>query len=128
MRSTIAILLLALMMSSCNDYSSGVRQGRVMKISKKGFKYKTWECTIDQGGMRPEMQGHMMQMVQNTFKCSIDAERRRGEDENTLAHQLEQAMYSGKNVQIHYNQEAGTNWCGSRGETQYYIDSVKIMD
>ena len=49
-------------------YSDGVRTGTLIKITKKGYIYKTYEGTLNLGGMVSNGEGGV---VANTWKFSI---------------------------------------------------------
>ena len=109
------------MSTSCSkDYSEGWRTGTVSKFSEKGIIFKTWEGELHLGGISGG--------EANVWQFSIDAERERSEDIDSLVTLINIAMEHGDKVRLHYNEEAGLiDLNMSRGTTHYYIDKVQII-
>ena len=60
----VAVALLAILIvgggvwfASVADYSEGYRVGKVIKLSHKGYVFKTWEGTLDFGYLQTDPQG-----------------------------------------------------------------------
>jgi len=85
-------------------YSKGVRAGELVKFSKKGVLFKTWEGEISQGVSEAQ-----------TFVFSVeDSEKQAIEDLNRL---------QGKFVKLHYFERYKTLfWLG---DTNYFITKVE---
>ncbi len=89
-------------------YSNGVRSGELIKISKKGVVFKTWEGEISQGISESQI-----------FEFSVLS---RNKD---VIQKLQD--YQGRNVKLNYVERYATfSWLG---DTKYYItDVVKQKD
>jgi len=95
-------------------YSEGVRSGVVVKISKKGFLFKTYEGQLNLltfGASRSQ------NMVAETFDFSVPT------SESEVIKALEETSLSGERVSLHYVEKFATfPW---RGETKYLIIKVE---
>jgi hypothetical protein len=95
-------------------YDEGVRAGIVVRISKKGVIFKTYE-----GQLNLESFGALRgtNPIASTFDFSVS-----GSDENVIK-DLEAASLSGERVNLKYIKRYGSfPW---RGETQYFIIQVE---
>ena len=89
-------------------YSDGVRAGQVIKISKKGYVFKTHEGELNTGMNNPP------------WAFSVD----RGNAE--VLEKLEAASLSGDRVKLHYEEKfVQFDW---RGDTKYFIVKVEKGD
>lgn len=121
--SKFVSLLVLLSLTGCFDYSDGDRAGVITKFSHKGLMCKTWEGSMNLGGMRKERKAagtdedgdtqYIDTMVPNTFDFTVE--------DLSLLPQIEAAMESGKRVQLHYRQEMFT-LC--RSDSNYFITAV----
>jgi hypothetical protein len=100
-----------------NVYSDGSREGVLVKISRKGNLFKTYEAEILQPGFRAG-EGSVKA---NTFKFSVE--------DATVAQRLEDA--AGQTVKVHYVQYRrtlpwrGDNYDVDNAETgQYIVDQL----
>ena len=96
------------------NYSKGTRAGVVMKISKKGTIFKTWE-----GQMNLETFGAIKaeNIVSETFEFSI----KRGSDE--LIEEIRAASLSGERINLNYKEKfIKVFW---RGDTKYFATGVE---
>ena len=117
MKKVFLFLFAAMILVGCSEnYSNGSRVGYVTKFSKKGLAIDTWECTLNttQTGMNSGA----------AFECSVD---RLNEDERIIS-TLDSALKNSLKVMIHYHELYGKNWFSNRGETDYMIDSVEVLD
>ncbi len=98
-------------------YSTGQRAGIVLEISKRGAVFKTYEGKIDVlnfGSVKSDNQ------LSQTFEFSVPKNR---ED---LINKLEEVSLTGERVQLRFEQKyAALPW---RGETKYFVTSVKRME
>ena len=96
------------------SFSEGVRSGIVVKISKKGYVFKTYEGQLNLltfGAVRNQ------NMVNESFDFSVAGNR---ED---IVKTLEEASLSGERVSLHYVERFATfPW---RGDTRYFIERVE---
>ena len=91
-------------------YSEGTRTGYLMKISKKGYVFKTHEGQLNLGGFQ---ESDNTSVVGNTWDFSLK--------DNNLATKLEQLQ--GKKVMLHYKEiNKAMPW---QGETNYYIYQIE---
>lgn len=111
----VGMVGMAIASSGCSGcgrgYSEGERTGTVLKFSKKGFTYKSWEGRLDLGGMTSDGDGHV---VRNFWDFSVVDEK--------VVPKIQEALRGGRRVSLHYNQ-----WAVSpiTIDTQYEVDDVK---
>lgn len=93
-------------------YSDGHRAGVLIKFSKKGNFFKTYEGEINQVGLN---QDQKMGLVNNLWDFSVK--------DDAAASALN--GMEGKNVVVHYIElNKSFFW---QGETNYFVDSVTIV-
>lgn len=103
---------------SCSEnYSNGERIGLVTQFSRTGIIWKSWEgeLHITQTGMNSTM---------NEFQFSIDNDK---EDQNII-NSIDSAAKFGWKVKLTYHETMGKNWFENRGETDYFITKVDVLD
>jgi hypothetical protein len=108
---------LALVMTSCTEnYSNGERIGMITKFSQKGLVFDSWEGTLNttQTGMNSAQ----------PFEFSVDNDVN---DPKTIA-KLDSAATYGWKVKIKYHQTFGKNWLNNRGETNFFVNEVEVLD
>jgi hypothetical protein len=108
------VLGFGIYMAICSyTYSDGSRTGILMKISKKGFLFKTYEGDINVGFINTNMAG----LTANVFHFSIEKK------ETTAIRILENA--EGKMIKIYYKEKLkAMPW---QGETNYLIHKVEFV-
>lgn len=107
----VALLLALAFVSFFDTYSEGTRVGHIVKLSHRGFLFKTWEAQMDLAGSATDVQGRIL------WEFSID-----GDD---LVKQIDAAQTAGKRAKVHYHEELYVApW---RGSTHYIADSVTIV-
>ena len=74
-----------------SSYSEGYRAGNVMKLSKKGFVFKTWEGELNVGGFQGGGEGG--DMATTVWSFSVD-------DDNVVK-EIEKAVDEGSKVKLH---------------------------
>ena len=85
--------------------------GKMQKISRKGFTFKTWEGYLYTTAS-PDQNTGVLAPIEWTFSVTDDS----------IAHLLE--SYVGKNVILHYHQMLGTlPW---RGDSKYIVHGVDL--
>jgi hypothetical protein len=97
-------------------YSEGTRAGIIMKISKRGAIFKTWE-----GQMNLQTFGAIKDpnnIISETFTFSIE----KGNQE--LLDKLEEAALSGKRVNLHYIERYSIIFW--RGDTRVFATGVDL--
>lgn len=89
------------------SYSSGDRAGVVIKLSQKGYIFKTWE-----GEMNLNDQGNTIEK----FEFSVE------DDQTKVIEDLKDAALTGERIRISYIERHRTfAW---RGDTKYFITEV----
>jgi hypothetical protein len=110
----IAIAFAILAFLYWGTYESGVMAGKVLRISEKGFVFKTYE-----GKLSLESFGALkgVSPVAETFDFSVDS----GQKE--VIEQLNEVALSGERVNLHFKKRFMTfAW---RGDTKYFITQVE---
>jgi hypothetical protein len=90
-------------------YSDGDRSGILRKFSRKGWLCKTWEGEL----AMTTVPGVMPELWTFTVRKSADADR------------VNAAL--GRQVVLHYNEHRGL-WNDCFGETEYFVDSVRVIE
>jgi hypothetical protein len=91
-------------------YSSGTRTGYLIKISKKGYVFKTYEGQLNLGGFQDSEQGNI---VGNTWEFSL-----KRDDLYSTMQSLE-----GKQVQLFYREiNKSMPW---QGDTNYFVYKIE---
>ena len=91
------------------SYSSGDRSGILRKFSQKGWLCKTWEGEL----AMTTVPGVMPEPWSFTVRDPADAQK-------VLA-------AIGKQVVVHYEEHRGL-WSDCFGETDYFVDSVRVLN
>lgn len=111
------VLLLGLLGGSFavfGSFSEGYRAGTVMKLSKKGFVFKTLEGQLNMGGAAGSEGSDIASSV---WSFSVD----RGDVQVVQA--IEEAVDSGSRVKLHYKEKFYQfSW---RGDTKYFVYKVE---
>lgn len=119
MKKLLFILIgMVVLFTSCTEqYSKGERIGVITRFSQKGLIYKTWEANLNitQTGMNTSG---------DPFCFSVDKDN---EDANVIR-MLDSAATYGWKVKVIYHECYGKNIIGSRGETNYFIEDLVILD
>lgn len=95
-------------------YETGVMAGKVLRVSEKGFVFKTFE-----GKLSLESFGALkgVSPVAETFDFSVES------SEKEIITSLEQVALSGERVNLHFKKRFMTfPW---RGDTKYFITRVE---
>ena len=95
-------------------YSEGVRSGTVVKISRKGYVFKTYEGQLS---LLPYGAVKSQDRVIESFEFSVAGK------EAFVIQELEAASLSGERVSLHYIERyAQFPW---RGDTKYFVVKVE---
>ncbi len=95
------------------SYSEGVRAGTVIKLSKKGVLFKTWEGQLDLKSFGAVKSSNQLSEV---FEFSVE----KGHD--SLYSALEDVSLSGERINLYYVERyAILPW---RGSTKYFVTKV----
>ena len=95
-------------------YSKGTRTGIVIKLSQKGFVFKTYVGELNLGGIS---QGDGTIMPNHVWKFSVDKNNVKVYDEVTQS--------EGKHVRLYYKEVLGNFFWQS--ETPYLIEKVEVV-
>ena len=123
MRHFMNLLLaaaLTLSLTGCKErYSQGEKVGNLIEFAKKGVIWDSWEgrMNLTQTGMNTSGE---------PFQFSFDNDR---DDQDSLIQVLYQAQVEGWKVKVKYHAVWGfKNFWSNRGETDYFIDDVEVLD
>ena len=93
-------------------FSEGTRAGELIKVSRKGVVFKTYEGQINLGGFESDAEG----IVGNIWAFSTT-------DKNVYK-QLQEM--EGKKIKLHYKQRYKPMvW---QGKTDYFVDKVELIE
>ncbi len=109
--------VVALSLTSCTEnYSNGERIGMITKFSQKGLIWSSWEGSLNttQTGMNSA----------TPFEFSVDNDVN---DPKVIA-TVDSAATEGWKVKIKYHETFGKNWFSKRGETNYFVKEVEVLD
>ena len=110
-------LVAAITMTSCTEnYSNGERIGMITKFSQKGLVWNSWEGTLNttQTGMNSA----------EPFQFSVDNDV----NDPKVISTLDSAATYGWKVKVKYHETFGKNWFSNRGETNYFVKEVIVLD
>ncbi len=111
-------------MGSSYSYAEGSRTGRLTKLSRSGYLWKTWEGEMILDGLKTKRleNGHTAS-VANTWSFSIDAKSGRGENALDIVNQLQKKLEAGEHITVSYWSPYLKFPC--RGSTTNYILDAK---
>jgi hypothetical protein len=99
------------------NYSTGVRAGIVLKVSKRGAIFKTYEGQLDLmsfGAVKSQNQ------LSQTFEFSVY------KSDSEVIRELERVALSGERVNLQYEEKYLTlPW---RGSTQYFVTGIEVSE
>ncbi len=113
----LTVVVLSIFLTSCTEnYSNGERVGMITKFSQKGLIWNSWEGSLNttQTGMNSAA----------PFEFSVDNDVN---DHNVIS-TLDSAATEGWKVKIKYHETFGKNWFSNRGETNYFVKEVEVLD
>ncbi len=113
----VSIASVSLMLTSCSEnYSNGERIGVITQFSETGLIWKSWEghLNVTQTGMNSSV----------PFDFSIDNDN----PDQKVIKMLDSAAQHGWKVKLVYHETAGKNWFSNRGETNYFITKVEVLE
>ncbi len=94
-------------------YSDGARAGYLVKISKKGVVFKTYEGQLDLSGIG--ISGDVGGGARNIWAFSVS--------DDEVYKELQK--YEGKKVSLHYKEKMNSfPW---QGDTNYFVDDVEVL-
>lgn len=96
------------------DYSDGYRVGKIIKLSRKGYVFKTWEGTLDFGYLQTDPAGGVATRIWD-FSVAPDAADVRA--------QIDAAIAGDYKVKLHYEEKyVRLFW---RGDTKHFVTKVE---
>ncbi len=110
----IVLVLISFSLLYWGTYDSGLMAGKVLRISKRGLIFKTYE-----GKLNLETFGALKgtSPIAESFDFSVEG------NNPEVIKMLEEAALSGERVNLHFNKRyVAFPW---RGETKYFITSVE---
>ncbi len=112
--------LILLCLTGCKEnYSNGEKVGNLIEFTKKGVFYDSWEgrLNLTQTGMNTSGE---------PFSFSFDNDRA---DQQELIETMKKAQVEGWKLKIRYHEVWGfINFFNNRGETDYFVDGVTVLD
>lgn len=102
--------------AATENYSRGERIGFITKFSFKGRFWKSWEgeLNLTQTGMN----------TSSLFDFSIDNDNQ----SSYVVSMIDSAVNNGWKVKLTYHQTYCKNWINNRGETNYFVTGIEILD
>ena len=98
------------------SYSEGIRSGMVVKISKKGWIFKTYEGQLN---LQTFGANKSPNIVSESFEFSVDNDRAE------VIKLLEEASLSGERVSLKYTERMMAFFW--RGDTKYFVTEVERL-
>lgn len=115
--------MLCAAMTGCKEnYSDGEKVGNLIEFTKKGVFLETWEgrLNLTQTGMNTSGE---------PFSFSVDRKNKSRIDTDQVVKTLYQAQAEGWKIKIKYHEVWGLkNLFHNRGETDYFVDDVVVVD
>ncbi len=114
----ILVALIALVMSYFvfTPYSEGMRAGTLVKLSKKGYLFKTWEGELSQTMFVGDQSAAASTSKLWEFSVSGNNE--------ALVNKLNEALLSGRRIKLNYEEKYLVfSW---QGDTKYFITSAEV--
>ena len=111
------VLLVVIASLFCSEnYSNGERIGVITQFSESGLIWKSWEghLNVTQTGMNSSV----------PFDFSIDNDK----PDQEIINILDSAAQYGWKVKLVYHETFGKNWLSNRGETNYFISKVEVLE
>ena len=101
--------MLLVLFALFGNYSGGERVGHIIKISKKGYVFKTWEGQLNTG-----------EIQQGLWEFSVK------QDDTEILDQLREAMKIGNRVALHYDEKYVS--LPFLGDTKNFITEVELLE
>ncbi len=119
MKYSVFIALALTLMGCKENYSNGEKVGNLIEFTSKGVFWDSWEgrLNLTQTGMNTSGE---------PFSFSFDNDR---DDQDSLVSIMKKAQVEGWKIKIRYHSVWGfKNFFNNRGETDYFVDDVTILD
>jgi hypothetical protein len=116
----IAVLLSAAVMAALTyiNYGEGYRVGTVLKLSRKGVVFKTWEGELSQGFLESSPSADSG-VATRIWYFTVEAR-------SDVVEQINHAIDANKKVKLYYNEKyAGFPWVGDTRQIVYKVEEVQ---
>ena len=112
----VVLLVIIASLFCSENYSNGERIGVITQFSESGLIWKSWEghLNVTQTGMNSSV----------PFDFSIDNDK----PDQEIINILDSAAQYGWKVKLVYHETFGKNWLSNRGETNYFISKVEVLE
>lgn len=120
---TLAIAALGTMMGLVAyhwTYSEGYRVGTVIKLSHKGFVFKTWEGQIDLGFLAPPSEPGAAPIATRLWDFSVH------DKDVTVRKDLDKAISHNRRVKLYYEEKVWQIFAW--GDTKYFVTKVELTE
>ncbi|MCS7003712.1 MAG: hypothetical protein NZM38_00130 [Cytophagales bacterium] len=115
--TVLAVSIFVILFLYYANYSEGFRAGVVMKVSRKGYIFKTYEGELNVEGITSDGGKRMPSSV---WEFSVEADRQ------DILKQLEEAALKGYRVKLVYHEKfVKLFW---RGDTPYFVVKVEVLE
>lgn len=105
---TISGAVLLVLFALYGNFSGGERVGKMIKISKKGYVFKTWEGQLNTG-----------EIQQGIWEFSVKP------SDDKILNELRDALRSGSRVALHYDEKYVS--VPFLGDTKNFITEVEVL-
>ena len=113
---TLAVVGLIMSYFILTPYSEGMRAGTLVKLSKKGYLFKTWEGELSQTMFVGEQSA--ASSTSKLWEFSVNG------NNEALVNQLNEALLSGRRIKLNYEEKYIVfSW---QGDTKYFITSAEV--
>jgi hypothetical protein len=110
----VLIVVVGVWLATIADYSEGFRVGKVIKLSNKGYLFKTWEGTLDFGYLQTDPQGGVATRIWDFSVAPGDEQVRKD---------IDSAIAGDYKVKLHYREKyVRLFW---RGDTMHFVVKVE---
>jgi hypothetical protein len=94
-------------------YSDGARAGHLVKMTKKGVLFKTYEGQLNLGGFQSDPQSGVMGNIWDFSVTKKDVF-------------TELQKFEGKHIKVHYHERYRSFFW--QGDTKYFVDKVELVE
>lgn len=114
---TVLIAILVMVGLYFFNYSDGSRAGTIMKFSRKGFIFKTYEGELNQVMFVDDNSAASGMATKNIWAFSAV-------NDSELNKSIEDAMLNGHRVKLHYREKLMTFWW--LGDEKYIVYKIEV--
>ena len=112
----VSLFLILMLCFYYGNYSSGYRAGVPTKIRKKGVLFKTYEGTLNVGGLTNTSDG----TIPTTWDFSVK------KSDQVVLEKIDEAIQHSKRVKLLYKEKyVKLFW---RGDTKYFVYDVEVIN